>query len=71
MRKMQQDLEAVKGTGEETFTQTLYESLDGFPLTTVGEFIEMESDEKKPDRKKLVSSSAQLFIKVLSEYYIY
>lgn len=37
-------------------TKTLYEPLKGFPLQTLEDFEEIESDYKKTERKKLVST---------------
>ena len=41
--------------GDVNSTKSLYEPLEGFPLQTLEEFVEMESDDKKIERKKLVS----------------
>ena len=43
-------------------TNTFYEGLEGFPLNTIEEFKELESDAKKDVRRKLVS----LFPRLLS-----
>lgn len=44
-----------KGLDELNVTKILYEPLEGFPLKTVEDFEEMESDNKCDERKKLVS----------------
>nr|XP_012235077.1 PREDICTED: uncharacterized protein LOC105679575 [Linepithema humile] len=43
----------ISEDGDNNATKTLYEPLEGFPMQRLEDFIEMESDNKKTERKKL------------------
>ncbi|XP_067203122.1 uncharacterized protein [Linepithema humile] len=53
MRQIKEMQAEVQIRGEVNVTKTFYEPLEGFPLKTVEEFEEMESDIKHNERKKL------------------
>ncbi|XP_067204485.1 uncharacterized protein [Linepithema humile] len=53
MRQIKEMQAEVQIRGEVNVTKTFYEPLEGFPLKTVEEFEEMESDIKRNERKKL------------------
>lgn len=55
MKKMEEILEKCLSIDDVNVNNTLYEPLQGFPLKTVKEFKEMESDANRSERKKLVS----------------
>ncbi|XP_067209573.1 uncharacterized protein [Linepithema humile] len=53
MKKMEEILEKCSSIDDVNVNNTLYKPLQGFPLKTVEEFKEMESDANRSERKKL------------------